>query len=130
MPKSADKQKPKGTEQSVRKQSHLMYGNASMGYSCDTPAGKVVNVNKWCWLTSYPNEKASPHKSQDDSKYRWEEQMFKLFRRKYIYDLSIGKNFLSNPSSAPKKPLKTKKANEMFILTLKSSIQQKTLKTK
>lgn len=56
--------------------------------------------------------------------------MFKLFRRKYIYDLSIGKNFLSNPSSAPKKPLKTKKANEMFILKLKSSIQQKTLKTK
>lgn len=55
--------------------------------------------------------------------------MFKLFRRKYIYDLSIEKNFLSNPSLR-KKTLKTKKANEMFVLKLKSSIQQKTLKTK
>lgn len=44
--------------------------------------------------------------------------MFKLFRRKYIYDLSIGKNFLSNPSSAPKKPLKTKKANEHFKIKI------------
>lgn len=68
-------------------------------------------------------------KSQDNSKSRWEKQMFKLFRRKYIYDLSIEKNFLSNPSLR-KKTLKTKKANEMFVLKLKSSIQQKTLKTK
>lgn len=53
-------------------------------------------------------------KSQDNSKSRWEKQMFKLFRRKYIYDLSIEKNFLSNPSLR-KKTLKTKKANEIKI---------------
>lgn len=54
-----------------------------------------------------------------------------MSRRKYIYDLSIGKHVLVNyPPPHTKNPQKPKRQIKFFPLKLKSSIQQKTLKNK